>query len=103
MVMQPTISQPISTKRWHACNAEPPVVVTSSKIRHLSPDTSVEPSIPGGFPVFRPPHPLGSFRMMNPLNPLPEGAFAIAIPVNGTAPNSNPPTASIDPISFILS
>ena len=58
------------------------------------PSRIVEPSIPGGFPVFLPPRPLGSFLTTNPLRLLPFADFAITIPVKGTAPNSRPPTAS---------
>ena len=52
IVTQATNSQPIDSIIEVALRADPPVVVTSSSKITLSPDLIVEPSIPGGFPVF---------------------------------------------------
>ena len=101
IVMQAATSQPISIRRVAAFSAEPPVVVTSSNNTTRSPSRRVEPSIPGGFPVLRPPRPLASLRTRKPRRSEPLPAFAIAMPVRGTAPNSSPPTASTPPIESI--
>ena len=103
IVIHAATSHPIEFNISAAFNAEPPVVVTSSSNTTLSPDLIVEPSIPGGFPVFLPPLPLGSLRTMKPLISDPFLALAIAMAVRGTAPNSKPPMASTPPITSILS
>ena len=76
-------------------------MVTSSNKTTRSSSRRVEPSIPGGFPVLRPPRPFASLRTRKPRRSDPFPAFAIAIPVSGTAPNSSPPTASTPPIDSI--